>query len=108
FWNGVRPNWNVTLYAGLTFAGGAGQTDDAGRFKMTNLVVGQKYDIDVRLPQQPLHTKTPLAVAAAGTAEVGDVGADSQTFVPPPTAAAIAVDEKATAVSEKMSWSRLL
>lgn len=108
FWYGVRPDWDVTLYAGLTFAGGAGQTDEEGRFKMTGLVVGQKYGVDVRLPQQPLHTRTPLAVETAGTAEVGDVQADSQTFVPPPTTAAIAVDQKAIAVSGKTSWLRLL
>ncbi|MFO1091938.1 MAG: hypothetical protein U0992_01305 [Planctomycetaceae bacterium] len=108
FWYGVRPDWNVTLYAGLTFAGGAGHTDAEGRFKMTYLVVGRKYGIDVRLPQQPLHTRTPLAVAAAGTAEVGDVQADLQAFIPPSPTAAVAVDQTIAPATEKQSWPRLL
>ncbi|MFO1091939.1 MAG: hypothetical protein U0992_01310 [Planctomycetaceae bacterium] len=105
---GIQPDLGMTLYAGLGFGGGNGRTDGEGRFKIPNLVVGQKYDFQAYLPDQPLRTQTQLPVPKPESTDVGDVRMIAQNAPVAVTPAAIAVDEEAAAATTKMSWSRML
>ncbi|MBL8849490.1 MAG: hypothetical protein JNG89_07395 [Planctomycetaceae bacterium] len=104
---GVVPDLGMTIYGGISFAGGSSTTDDDGRFTMDNVIVGQKYTIEVQLQDQPLQTRTPLSVTSAGAMDVGDVRAESQAVVA--SAAAIPAAVPGTVPEPaKISWSKML